>query len=900
MGHRRPADRTPVVHRQRRRGGLVRPSARHADAGRCAGAVPRDRPHGHLQPGLRGRRRREQPDGLAVHARGHGRRTRDRRAAPHDARGRPGEALPHLGAARPDAPRHAAGRRRCERQRDLPAARRRADVGRLRRDVRGPALQRPHGDRAVDRAGHVLPARPELQGRRRRRAGPAARRTAAARHHRRAHRHGRRQPARDHDDHGRAVPGRRDREARASRDRRIRTARVAGRRQHDDHRDLRLHRRAARPVRREGDQPRRQLGRRALPLPRGARHRARGHDRCRRSAGDPRGRPGDIFRRAAEHLEPRRAVHVLRGRRAAAPPEPDRLRAALPRVLHERPRRTGRRCRRPERRRAVGAHGVDRQHDRPARDRGLHLRSRGRRIRRLQLQCHDLPGPEGTPRPCVRGLPLEDGRVLPGPRRHARRRRSGHRQLVGSREGQGGRGRARTRCRDGPDRLRRDVQRERGRAGQVRDPVHPVPLPRVRGCHDDDARRVRRLPVAARARPPHGRPRIGRGARIARRARGGRAELGRPVPRCTGRRRTAASRRRDAADPHAAAHRQPDVGDRRRPAVRARRVRDPFGRRPRRLLRTGPHALRPRPEPHGRHRVLGLPRERLLRGRGAGAGDPDARAARSRTVDTDALRGLPGLRAVDGLRPARRRPAARVPDQRARAGRRRRIRRARLHALPHGPDRRQRPARVDHRSADVRHGRLAAGRAGAAVHDQFRERDRVVALRERGPGHDAARRRPRRTQLRAGRHPHRRHHDRRARGPFAVPGRVRFRGDARLHPARECRHRSLPGATRGDVADPGDRSAHRRTPAGHHARPAEAERRAGRRRRLRVVHGAGEQRGRDGQHDRRVGARAVRHAGTGRHAHARADGRRCRAGHDAHREPHRHDRQLFGRLDVRR
>ena len=509
MGHRRPADRTPVVHRQRRRGRLVRPSARHADAGRRAGPVPRDRPHGHLQPGLRGRRRREQPDGLAVHARGHGRRTRDRRAAAHDARRRPGEALPHLGAARPDAPRHAAGRRRRERQRDLPAARRRADVGRLRRDVRGPALQRPHGDRAVDRAGHVLPARPELQGRRRRRAGPAARRTAAARHHRRAHRHGRRQPARDHDDHGRAVPGRRDREARASRDRRIRTARVAGRRQHDDHRDLRLHRRAARPVRREGDQPRRQLGRRAVPLPRGARHRAGGHDRCRRSAGDPRGRPGDVLRRAAEHLEPRRAVHVLRGRRAAAPAEPDRLRAALPRVLHERPRRAGRRCRRPERRRAVGAHGVDRQHDRPARDRGLHLRSRGRRLRRLQLQCHDVPGPEGTPRPCVRGLPLEDGRVLPGPRRHARRRRSGHRQLVGSREGQGGRGRARTRCRDGPDRLRRDVQRERGRAGQVRDPVHPVPLPRVRGGHDDDARRVRRVPVAARARPAHGVARLG-------------------------------------------------------------------------------------------------------------------------------------------------------------------------------------------------------------------------------------------------------------------------------------------------------------------------------------------------------------------------------------------------------
>ncbi len=256
-------------------------------------------------------------------------------------------------------------------QRDLHPPRPRALVRGLRRHLRRPAVQRPGRHRADHRARHLLPAGAQLQRRAGGHRSHAAGRAAAAGDHRRAHRHRRRQQVCHDDDQRRAVPARRDRQAGAPGHRRVRAAGVEGGRLDEDHRHLRLHRCSARPLRPEGHQPRRQRGRRALSLPGRARDRARGDHRPGRPARHPGRRPGHLLGGAAEHQQRRCALHLLRSGRAAAAFQPDRLRLAVPGVLHQRARHARRCGGLGQRRCALGAGRFDHQHGWPALDERL-------------------------------------------------------------------------------------------------------------------------------------------------------------------------------------------------------------------------------------------------------------------------------------------------------------------------------------------------------------------------------------------------------------------------------------------------------------------------------------------------------------------------------------------------
>ena len=84
--------------------------------------------------------------------------------------------------------------------------------------------------------------------------------------------------------------------------------------------------------------------------------------------------------------------------------EPEGLRPAVRLVQLQRPRR----ARRARTRRPVGEPGQRGQHRRPDARARLRVRRQRRRLRRDELHRHRLPGPEGDPRPRLRGLPPRD------------------------------------------------------------------------------------------------------------------------------------------------------------------------------------------------------------------------------------------------------------------------------------------------------------------------------------------------------------------------------------------------------------------------------------------------------------------------------------------------------------
>ena len=125
------------------------------------------------------------------------------------------------------------------------------------------------------------------------------------------------------------------------------------------------------------------------------------------------------------------------------------------------------------------------------------------------------------------------------------------------------------------------------------------------------------------------------------------------------------------------------------------------------LLRPGARMVRPRPDPAGRHRVLGPAREATaMRTKSRCRRCPSSRTTIS-ACHADALRGVPRLCAVDVVRGSWRRPAAGVPDQRPAAGRTARSSTLDLTQYLEGDAAGR--AGIDHRPADRRHRRLAAG-----------------------------------------------------------------------------------------------------------------------------------------------------------------------------------------------